>query len=40
MVDYVAYEKPEFLLVANGEGEAVLGEGAVTVHLEIGNTFM
>jgi hypothetical protein len=39
MVDYVKYDEPEFLIVANGGREKILGEGTVQIKLETGNTF-
>ena len=40
MTDYVEFEKPEFLVVANGEKEEIVGEGTVQVTLESGSTFL
>jgi hypothetical protein len=39
MLNYVEYSTPEYLLVANGHKEAIVGEGTVQVELENGNTF-
>jgi transposase InsO family protein len=38
MEDYVAYNDPQYVTVANGRKEHILGEGTVTVHLENGST--
>jgi len=40
MLDYVSFETPEYLIVANGEREAIVGEGTVQVQLESGCTFL
>jgi hypothetical protein len=31
MVDYVKYDEPEFLIVANGGREKIFGEGTVQI---------
>ena len=38
MIDYVKYDKPEILIVANGGKEEILGEGTVQVFLQTGNS--
>jgi histone deacetylase 1/2 len=40
MLDYTPYTHKEYLVVANGGREAILGEGSVQVSLETGKTFM
>ena len=40
MIDFVEFEKPEFLIVANGQKEQIVGEGTVQVKLESGSTFL
>ena len=38
MLNYVKYEKPDILIVANGGREEIIGEGTVQVFLETGNS--
>jgi len=38
MIDYVEFQKPEYLIVANGDRVTIEGEGTVQVHLESGST--
>jgi hypothetical protein len=38
MMDYVKYDKPDILIVANGGREEIIGEGTVQVFLETGNS--
>ena len=38
MLDYVKYDKPDILIVANGGREEIIGEGTVQVFLQTGNS--
>jgi hypothetical protein len=40
MLDYIKYDKPEYLIVANGQREEIVGEGTCQILLETGCTFM
>jgi hypothetical protein len=38
MLDYVKFAEPEYLFIANGKREEIVGEGTVQVFLESGNS--
>ncbi len=38
MTEYVKFDKPQYLIVANGKREEIVGEGTVHVLLQSGNS--